>query len=170
MVTSFAPACQSSVAVQYILSNGTFAPRLWKRGELHQGLWWPAGLYRLLAVAGQPAACGLPPLWRSHHLPLLDRHCRTLCVQVKPFPLKRGGCGLIQLESIVAAVSVPRRVSSPADWAVYAGIVDPLGTLFNPAYSVSRIIPHEGYNSVTRRDDIALMRLSKPLDITGAYR
>ena len=51
---------------------------------------------------------------------------------------------------------------------MYAGIVDPLGTLFNPAYSVSRVIAHGGFNSVTRSNDIALMRLSKPLDITGA--
>lgn len=53
---------------------------------------------------------------------------------------------------------------------VYAGIVDPLGPLFNPALSVSRIIAHEGYNSITRMNDIALMRLTKPLGFTGAYR
>lgn len=52
---------------------------------------------------------------------------------------------------------------------MYAGIVDPLGPLFNPAYSVSRIIAHEGYDSRTRRNDIALMRLSKALDTTGAH-
>uniref|UniRef100_A0A4W6CSJ8 Transmembrane serine protease 2 n=1 Tax=Lates calcarifer TaxID=8187 RepID=A0A4W6CSJ8_LATCA len=40
--------------------------------------------------------------------------------------------------------------------------------LFNPAYSVSRIIAHEGYDSRTRRNDIALMRLSKALDTTGS--
>lgn len=50
---------------------------------------------------------------------------------------------------------------------MYAGIVDPLGSLFNPACSVSRIITHEGFDSATRRNDIALMRLSKPLDVTG---
>uniref|UniRef100_A0A3P9C328 Peptidase S1 domain-containing protein n=1 Tax=Maylandia zebra TaxID=106582 RepID=A0A3P9C328_9CICH len=49
----------------------------------------------------------------------------------------------------------------------YAGIVDPLGPLFNPAYSVRRIITHESYNSQTLKNDIALMRLSQPLDITG---
>lgn len=154
------------------LSNGTFALRLWERGELQQGLWGPAGLSRGLALAGQPAVCGLPPLWRSRHLPLLDSHCSTLCGQVRPFhhASQSGGFGPIQLESIVSAVSLPCRASSPADWAVYAGIVDPLGTLFNPAYSVSRIITHEGYNSRTRRNDIALLRLSKPLDLTGAYR
>ncbi len=52
---------------------------------------------------------------------------------------------------------------------MYAGIVDPLGTLFSPVYSVSSIITHEGFNSVTRRNDVALMRLSEPLHITGAH-
>lgn len=49
---------------------------------------------------------------------------------------------------------------------MYAGIVDPLDTLFNPVYSVSRIIAHEGYNSFTLKNDIALMKLTKPVDIT----
>ncbi|KAF3847993.1 hypothetical protein F7725_021021, partial [Dissostichus mawsoni] len=44
----------------------------------------------------------------------------------------------------------------------------PEDTLFNPAYSVSRIITHEGFNSITRGNDIALMRLSKPLHITAS--
>lgn len=50
---------------------------------------------------------------------------------------------------------------------MYAGIVDPLGPLFNPAYAVSRIIAHEEYNSQTRQNDVALMKLSEPLDTTG---
>ena len=52
---------------------------------------------------------------------------------------------------------------------VYAGIVDSSATLFNPAYPVSRIITHEGYNSQTKKNDIALIRLSSPLDITGDF-
>ncbi|XP_068174139.1 transmembrane protease serine 2-like [Antennarius striatus] len=68
----------------------------------------------------------------------------------------------------VTAAHCVSSTSNPADWTVYAGIVDPLGTLFNPAYPVSQIIPHEGFNSHTRKNDIALMRLSKPLDFTAA--
>ncbi|XP_034404928.1 transmembrane protease serine 2-like [Cyclopterus lumpus] len=68
---------------------------------------------------------------------------------------------------IVTAAHCVARASSPEDWAVYAGIVDPLGTL-NPAYSVSRVKAHEGFNWVTRRNDIALMRLSKPLAISAS--
>lgn len=65
------------------------------------------------------------------------------------------------------AMSPPCRDSNPADWALYAGMVEPLDTLFNPAYRVSRVIAHEGFDWVTRRNDIALMKLSEHLDFTG---
>lgn len=97
-----------TLAVKCILSNSSFVLRLWDWGELQQGPRGPAGLSRGLALAGQPAACGLPPLWRSHHLPLLDDHCSTLCGQVRPSPRTSHSRGrvLAQLESALCCLSL----------------------------------------------------------------
>ncbi|XP_057694579.1 transmembrane protease serine 2-like [Corythoichthys intestinalis] len=69
---------------------------------------------------------------------------------------------------IVTAAHCAMMASSPGDWSVYAGIEDPLGTLFNPAHSVRHVVTHEGFDRVTHKNDIALMRLSKPLDFTAS--
>uniref|UniRef100_A0A672H7D7 Transmembrane serine protease 2 n=1 Tax=Salarias fasciatus TaxID=181472 RepID=A0A672H7D7_SALFA len=79
----------------------------------------------------------------------------------------RCGGAIISPYWIVTAAHCVARAPDPRDWAVYAGIVDSLGTLFNPAHTVSHIITHEDYNSLTRSNDLALMRVSSPLDFTG---
>ncbi|KAM3616105.1 uncharacterized protein V6R79_012400 [Siganus canaliculatus] len=78
----------------------------------------------------------------------------------------RCGGAIISPYWLVTAAQCVYRTPSPRDWTVYAGILDHMDTLFNPAHSVSHIIAHEGYSSVTHRNNIALMRLRKPLDIT----
>lgn len=130
------------------------------------------GLSRCLALAGQLADRRLSPLWRSNNFPLLDSHCSTLCGKVS-LCLLRLSKQWLQSDLrliLLSVVSLLRRASNPGVWTMYAGIVNTLGTLFNPAYSVSHIIIHEHYNSLTRRNDIALMRLFKPVDTTGTYK
>uniref|UniRef100_A0A3Q3F7H5 Transmembrane serine protease 2 n=1 Tax=Labrus bergylta TaxID=56723 RepID=A0A3Q3F7H5_9LABR len=102
------------------------------------------------ASGGQPASLGSWP-WQ---------------VSLQVAGSHRCGGAVISPYWIVTAADCVASVSSPGDWAVYAGVVEPLGTLFNPSYSVSHVIAHEGYNSFTLKSDIALMRLSKPLDHT----
>ncbi|KAM6987458.1 transmembrane protease serine 2-like [Tautogolabrus adspersus] len=109
-----------------------------------------SGVNSSRASGGQPASLGTWP-WQ---------------VSLQVAGSHRCGGAVISPYWIVTAAHCVARVSSPGDWTVYAGVVEPLGTLFNPSYSVSHIIAHEGYNSHTRKSDIALMRLSKPLDHT----
>ncbi|XP_037304494.2 transmembrane protease serine 2-like [Pungitius pungitius] len=71
---------------------------------------------------------------------------------------------------IVTAAHCVARDPNPDDWVVYAGVVDPLGPLFNPAYRVSRVIAHEGFDWLTRRNDVALMKLSEHLDLAASSK
>ncbi|KAK0156292.1 Transmembrane protease serine 2 [Merluccius polli] len=57
---------------------------------------------------------------------------------------------------------------NPEHWTLYAGIVESKDTLFRPVHSVSRIVAHEGFSRHNMRNDIALVKLSRPLNITAS--
>ena len=55
----------------------------------------------------------------------------------------------------------------PEAWTLYAGIEKSRDNLFSPPHSVRRIVAHEGFSRLTMQNDIALVQLSGPLNITG---
>lgn len=132
-----------------VLYNSSFVLRLWEG-------WNPAGPLGVpRGLVSQPSGGGLPLLWRSNHLPLMDSHCNTLWGQVRSFHLTLVVVVWSSL-NLLSTVSLPFRDSSPGYMAVYAGIMNPLVTLFNPAYSMCCIMAHEGCKGLTCRNDMAL--------------
>jgi len=59
--------------------------------------------------------------------------------------------------------------SNPSQWTVGVGIQSQQQLYQSNIVHVSAIYPHRQYNDANKRNDIALMKLSKRVDITGRY-
>lgn len=62
-----------------------------------------------------------------------------------------------------------RRFSDPHSWRVYAGILNQDEMLFRSGYRVQLIISHPDYDTDSKDNDVALMKLETPLSFTGRY-
>ena len=57
---------------------------------------------------------------------------------------------------------------SPALMTVKAGATNPYNSLEGKTYTISQAIIHEGYNSTTLENDIALLKVSEPINVANA--
>ncbi|RMC06178.1 hypothetical protein DUI87_15608 [Hirundo rustica rustica] len=63
-----------------------------------------------------------------------------------------------------------RRLSDPHSWKVYAGILNQDEMLFRSGYRVQQIISHPYYDTDSKDNDVALMKLETPLSFTETVR
>ncbi|KAL8595267.1 hypothetical protein ACOMHN_020020 [Nucella lapillus] len=54
-------------------------------------------------------------------------------------------------------------------WTVAVGVIDISDVSRSHVNSVSRIVTHERFNNVTYANDVAVVRLARPLDLSGPY-
>ncbi|NXE65204.1 TMPS2 protease, partial [Calcarius ornatus] len=62
------------------------------------------------------------------------------------------------------------RLSDPHSWRVYAGILNQDEMLFRSGYKVQLIISHPDYDTDSKDNDVALMKLETPLSFTETVR
>ncbi|XP_039946858.1 transmembrane protease serine 2 isoform X2 [Hirundo rustica] len=71
---------------------------------------------------------------------------------------------------VTAAHCVEGRLSDPHSWKVYAGILNQDEMLFRSGYRVQQIISHPYYDTDSKDNDVALMKLETPLSFTETVR
>uniref|UniRef100_A0A7I2V509 Transmembrane serine protease 2 n=1 Tax=Homo sapiens TaxID=9606 RepID=A0A7I2V509_HUMAN len=74
------------------------------------------------------------------------------------------GGSIITPEWIVtAAHCVEKPLNNPWHWTAFAGILRQSFMFYGAGYQVEKVISHPNYDSKTKNNDIALMKLQKPL-------
>ncbi|XP_077900802.1 transmembrane protease serine 2 isoform X1 [Ictidomys tridecemlineatus] len=74
------------------------------------------------------------------------------------------GGSIITPEWIVtAAHCVEEPLNSPRYWTVFAGLLRQSSMLYGSGYRVEKVISHPNYDSKTKNNDVALMKLQAPL-------
>uniref|UniRef100_A0A8C8STL1 Transmembrane protease serine 2 n=1 Tax=Pelusios castaneus TaxID=367368 RepID=A0A8C8STL1_9SAUR len=79
-----------------------------------------------------------------------------------------GGSIITQEWIVTAAHCVEGQLSNPYYWTVYAGILTQKETKDRSGYRVQKIISHPNYDSESKNNDIALMKLQTTLSFTDA--
>lgn len=64
----------------------------------------------------------------------------------------------------------PRPLNNPRNWMAFAGILRQSAMFYGSAYRVGKVISHPHYDSKTKNNDIALMKLQTPLTFNGTHR
>ncbi|XP_065496742.1 transmembrane protease serine 2 [Caloenas nicobarica] len=81
-----------------------------------------------------------------------------------------GGSIITQQWIVTAAHCVEGQFSDPYNWRVYAGILNQNEMLLRYGYRVQQIISHPDYDTDSKDNDVALMKLETPLSFTDTVR
>ncbi|KAI1241472.1 hypothetical protein IHE44_0004945 [Lamprotornis superbus] len=81
-----------------------------------------------------------------------------------------GGSIITHSWIVTAAHCVEGRLSDPHSWRVYAGILNQDEMLFRSGYRVQQIISHPDYDTDSKDNDVALMKLETPLSFTETVK
>lgn len=63
-----------------------------------------------------------------------------------------------------------RPLNNPRYWTVFAGVLTQSFMFYGHGYRVGKVISHPSYDSKTKNNDIALMKLQTPLTFNGTPR
>lgn len=61
----------------------------------------------------------------------------------------------------------PRPLNNPRYWTAFAGILKQSSMFYGDGYRVEKVISHPNYDSKTKNNDVALMKLQTPLLFNG---